>query len=66
RTHAGKVGGKEALAEKGGVDAVMGVAFAYDTYTTPSKNNGVLGATLTALIETPLHQPRGSALVYAR
>jgi hypothetical protein len=23
------------------------VAFAYDTYTTLSKNNGVLGATLT-------------------
>jgi hypothetical protein len=41
------VGGKEALAEKGGVDAVRVVAFAYDTYTNPSKNNGVLGATLT-------------------
>ena len=27
----------------------MGVAFAYDTYTNPSKNNGVLGATLTLL-----------------
>ena len=25
----------------------MGVAFAYDTYTNPSKNNGVLRATLT-------------------
>ena len=25
----------------------MGAAFAYDTYTNPSKNNGVLGATLT-------------------
>ena len=25
----------------------MGAAFAYDTYTTPSKRNGVLGATLT-------------------
>jgi hypothetical protein len=31
------VGGKEALAEKGGVDAVRVVAFAYDTYTNPSK-----------------------------
>jgi hypothetical protein len=41
------VGGQEALAEKGGVDAVSVVAFAYDTYTTISKNNGVLGATLT-------------------
>jgi hypothetical protein len=27
----------------------MGVAFAYDTYTNPSKNNGVLRATLTTL-----------------
>ena len=27
----------------------MGAAFAYDTYTNPSKNNGVLGATLTDL-----------------
>ena len=25
----------------------MGAAFAYDTYTNPSKNNGVLRATLT-------------------
>ena len=25
----------------------MGAAFAYDTYTNPPKNNGVLGATLT-------------------
>jgi hypothetical protein len=41
------VGGQEALAEKCGVDAVSVVAFAYDTYTTPSKNNGVLRATLT-------------------
>ena len=43
-----KLGEKETLAEKGGVDAVRVVAFAYDIYTTPSKNNGVLGATLTA------------------
>jgi hypothetical protein len=43
------VGGKETLAEKGGVDAVRVVAFAYDTYTNPSKNNGVLRATLTKL-----------------
>ena len=41
------MGGKETLAEKGGVDAVRIVAFAYDTYTNPSKNNGVLCATLT-------------------
>jgi hypothetical protein len=41
------VGGQEALAEKGGVDAVGVVAFAYDIYTIPRKNNGVLGATLT-------------------
>jgi len=41
------VGGQETLAEKGGVDAVGVVAFAYDIYTAPSKNNGVLGATLT-------------------
>ena len=41
------MGGQEALAEKGGVDAVRVVAFAYDTYTNPSKNNGVLRATLT-------------------
>ena len=27
----------------------MGAAFAYDTYTNPSKNNGVLRATLTAV-----------------
>ena len=27
----------------------MGAAFAYDTYTNPSKNNGVLRATLTLL-----------------
>jgi hypothetical protein len=25
------------------------VAFTYDIYTTPSKNNGVLGATLTQI-----------------
>ena len=30
-----------------GIDAVRVVAFAYDTYTNPSKNNGVLRATLT-------------------
>ena len=41
------MGGKEALAEKGGVDAARVVAFAYDTYTNPSKNNGVLCATQT-------------------
>ena len=35
-----KSGRKEALAEKGCVDAVSVVAFAYDTYTNPSKNNG--------------------------
>jgi hypothetical protein len=46
------VGGKEALAEKCGIDAVRVVAFAYDTYTNPSKNNGVLHATLTALPDT--------------
>jgi len=33
--------------EKGGVDAVRVAAFAYDTYTNHSKNNGVLRATLT-------------------
>ena len=41
------MGGQETLAEKGGVDAVGVVAFAYETYTIPTKNNGVLGATLT-------------------
>jgi hypothetical protein len=45
------VGGKEALAEKGGVDAASVVVFAYDTYTKPSKNNGVLGATLTVSLK---------------
>ena len=29
-----------------GVDAVSGVAFAYDTYTNPSKNNGGLAQLL--------------------
>lgn len=43
----GKWAGQEALAEKGGVDAAGVVAFAYDIYTIPRKNNGVLGATLT-------------------
>jgi hypothetical protein len=38
------------------------VAFAYDIYTNPSKNNGVLRPTLAALIETPLQEPRGSAI----
>ena len=33
--------------QRGGVDAVSVVAFAYDSYTNPSKNNGVLGAKLT-------------------
>jgi len=46
------VGGKEALAEKCGIDAVRVVAFAYDTYTNPSKNNGVLRATLTNVGQT--------------
>ena len=53
------------LAEKGGVDAVGVVAFAYDIYTTPSKNNGVLGATLTVIVfqgmsrrRSPKIQPR--------
>ena len=40
RTHPGKVGEKEALAEKGGVDTVNVVAFAYDIYTNPSKTTG--------------------------
>jgi hypothetical protein len=47
RTHPGKVGGQETLAEKGSVDAVGVVEFAYDIYTTPRKNNGVLRSTLT-------------------
>ena len=47
RTHPGKVGGQETLAEKGGVDAVGVVEFAYDIYTAPRKNNGVLRSTLT-------------------
>jgi hypothetical protein len=55
RTHAGKVVGKEALAEKGGVDAARAVAFAYDIYTNPSKNNGVLGTTLTKEATTAIH-----------
>ena len=38
------------------------MAFAYDIYTNPSKNNGVLRPTLAALIETPLQEPRGSAI----
>jgi hypothetical protein len=49
------VGGQEALAEKDGVDAVSAVAFAYDTYTNPSKNNGVLRATLTDFQRGELH-----------
>jgi hypothetical protein len=52
-----RVGGKEALAEKGGVDAVRVVAFAYDTYTNPSKNNGVLGATLTLRLTAATTMP---------
>ena len=53
------MGGKETLAEKGGVDAVRLVAFAYDIYTNPSKNNGVLRATLTQKmqIKTTLGEP---------
>jgi hypothetical protein len=47
------VSGREALAEKGGVDAVMVVAFAYETYTNPSKKNGVLRATLTKKLPIP-------------
>ena len=43
----GKVGKDEGRSQKGGVDAVSVVAFAYDSYTNPSKNNGVLRATLT-------------------
>jgi hypothetical protein len=58
RPHPGKVGGKEALAEKGGVDAVRVVAFAYDTYSKPSKNKGVLRATLTKIHRSPQsHRP---------
>ncbi len=34
------------------------MAFAYDTYTTPSKNNGVLGATLTKFLHHPRQQDR--------
>jgi hypothetical protein len=45
------VGKDEVRSQKGGVDAVSVVAFAYDFYTNPSKNNGVLRATLT-LMET--------------
>jgi hypothetical protein len=45
-----EVGGQEALAEKGGVDAVSAVAFSYDIYINPSKNNGVLTATLTCFL----------------
>jgi hypothetical protein len=41
------VGKDEVRSQKGGVDAVSVVAFAYDSYTNPSKNNGVLRATLT-------------------
>ena len=33
--------------QKGGVDAVSVVVFAYDIYSNPTKNNGVLRATLT-------------------
>jgi hypothetical protein len=50
------VGGQEALAEKCSVGAVSVVAFAYDTYTTPSKNNGVLRATLTLKSEITLER----------
>ncbi len=51
RTHAEKMSGNEALAEKGGVDAVNVAAFAYDIYTAPPPphHNGVLGSTLTAI-----------------
>ena len=51
------MGGKETLAEKGGVDAVRLVAFAYDIYTNPSKNNGVLRSTLT------FHAAQGQVLM---
>ena len=33
--------------QKGAVDAASVVAFLYDIYSNPTKNNGVLGATLT-------------------
>ena len=49
------MGGYETLAEKGGVDAVRVVAFAYDTYTNPTKNNGVLRATLTLFVRLAQH-----------
>jgi hypothetical protein len=34
----------------GGVYAVSVVAFAYDTYTNPSNDNGVLGGTVTPIL----------------
>ncbi len=50
-----KVVRQEALVEKGTVDAVSGVAFTYDIYTNPSKNNGLLGTTLTKEATTAIH-----------
>ena len=61
RTHAGKVGGKEALAEKGGVDAVRVVAFAYDTYTNPSKNNGAAARVVNPGGASSSHAPNFSS-----
>ena len=42
-------GFREALSEKGGVDAVRVVAFAYDINTNGSNDNGMLRATLMIL-----------------
>ena len=45
----------------------MGAAFAYDTYTNPSKNNGVLGATLTLIdsLRSPFGLPAAVFLRFA-
>jgi hypothetical protein len=40
----------------GCVDAVSVVAFVYDTYTKPLKNNAELGATLTFIRANPSHR----------
>ena len=51
--HPGIVRGQEVPLKQCGVDAVGVVAFAYETYTNPSNDNGVLGGTVTTFISTP-------------
>jgi hypothetical protein len=39
------------------------VAFTYDIYTTPSKNNGVLGATLTKKNATAYRETKSESAI---